>query len=143
MLGHLSFSFSLILSLMSLLSFFSVIMKQFDHQHIIKLVGICSERPVMIVMELAKHGELRSYLQYHRLIKLLVQNFTTRWHMLIIQPNLCFFQSPWHASKGNHQGRKCKQNTVLDVVRYLLANLRIKLNFFFSFPIEIPWKFTL
>ena len=44
---------------------FSVIMKQFDHQHIIKLVGICSESPVMIIMELAKHGELRSYLQYH------------------------------------------------------------------------------
>ena len=40
-------------------------MKQFDHQHIIKLVGICSENPVMIIMELAKHGELRSYLQYH------------------------------------------------------------------------------
>ena len=40
-------------------------MKQFDHQHIIKLVGICSESPVMIIMELAKHGELRSYLQYH------------------------------------------------------------------------------
>ena len=40
-------------------------MKQFDHQHIIKLVGICSESPVMIVMELAKHGELRSYLQFH------------------------------------------------------------------------------
>ena len=39
--------------------FISVIMKQFDHQHIIKLVGICSDRPVMIVMELAKHGELR------------------------------------------------------------------------------------
>ena len=48
------------------LYFISVIMKQFDHQHIIKLVGICSERPVMIIMELAKHGELRSYLQYHR-----------------------------------------------------------------------------
>ena len=45
---------------------FTVIMKQFDHQHIIKLIGICSDRPVMIVMELAKHGELRSYLQYHR-----------------------------------------------------------------------------
>ena len=39
--------------------FLSVIMKQFDHQHIIKLVGICSDRPVMIVMELAIHGELR------------------------------------------------------------------------------------
>ena len=46
--------------------FLTVIMKQFDHQHIIKLVGICSDSPVMIVMELAKHGELRSYLQCHR-----------------------------------------------------------------------------
>ena len=40
------------------------IMQQFDHQHIIKLIGICSvARPIWIVMELAKHGELRAYLQ--------------------------------------------------------------------------------
>ena len=40
------------------------IMQQFDHQHIIKLVGICSadSGPVWIVMELARHGELRAYL---------------------------------------------------------------------------------
>ena len=39
-------------------------MQQFDHQHIIKLIGICSvARPIWIVMELAKHGELRAYLQ--------------------------------------------------------------------------------
>ena len=39
-------------------------MQQFDHQHIIKLVGICSadSGPVWIVMELARHGELRAYL---------------------------------------------------------------------------------
>ena len=43
----------------------ALIMKQFDHQHIIKLIGICSDRPVMIIMELAKHGELRSYLKFH------------------------------------------------------------------------------
>ena len=35
------------------------IMQQFDHQHIIKLVGICSSSPIYIIMELAKHGELR------------------------------------------------------------------------------------
>ena len=35
------------------------IMQQFDHQHIIKLIGICSSNPIWIVMELAKHGELR------------------------------------------------------------------------------------
>jgi focal adhesion kinase 1 len=35
------------------------IMQQFDHPHIVKLIGICSEsRPVWIVMELAKNGEV-------------------------------------------------------------------------------------
>jgi len=34
-------------------------MQQFDHPHIVKLIGVCSEsRPVWIVMELAKHGEV-------------------------------------------------------------------------------------
>jgi len=39
--------------------YFLVVMQQFDHPHIIRLIGICSEnRPVWIVMELAKHGEV-------------------------------------------------------------------------------------
>lgn len=43
------------------------VMQQFDHPHIIRLIGICSEnRPVWIVMELAKHGEMRAYLQNNR-----------------------------------------------------------------------------
>ena len=42
------------------------IMQQFDHQHIIKLVGICSSSPVLIVMELATLGELRAYLQNNK-----------------------------------------------------------------------------
>ena len=42
------------------------IMQQFDHQHIIKLVGICSSSPIWIVMELARHGELRAYLQNNK-----------------------------------------------------------------------------
>ncbi|XP_059144130.1 focal adhesion kinase 1-like [Physella acuta] len=45
-------------------------MQQFDHPHIIKLIGICSDTaPVWIVMELAKLGEMRAYLQNneHRL----------------------------------------------------------------------------
>lgn len=41
-------------------------MKKFDHQHIIKLIGVCSESPVWIVMELAKLGELRAYLQTNK-----------------------------------------------------------------------------
>ncbi|RWS20919.1 Focal adhesion kinase 1-like protein, partial [Leptotrombidium deliense] len=45
------------------------IMQQFDHPNIIKLIGVCSESPIWIVMELAKFGELRSFLQAneHRL----------------------------------------------------------------------------
>ncbi|XP_072390037.1 focal adhesion kinase 1 isoform X5 [Diabrotica undecimpunctata] len=42
------------------------IMQKFDHQHIIKLIGVCSESPVWIVMELARLGELRSYLQKNK-----------------------------------------------------------------------------
>lgn len=41
-------------------------MQQFDHQHIIKLIGICSDWPVWIIMEWARHGELRAYLQSNR-----------------------------------------------------------------------------
>lgn len=41
-------------------------MQQFDHQHIIKLLGICSTSPIWIVMEWAKLGELRAYLQNNR-----------------------------------------------------------------------------
>lgn len=41
-------------------------MQQFDHQHIIKLIGICSESPIWLVMELAKLGELRAYLQNNK-----------------------------------------------------------------------------
>ncbi|CAH1775355.1 unnamed protein product [Owenia fusiformis] len=44
----------------------ALIMQKFDHQHIIKLIGICSDSPIMIVMELAKHGEMRAYLQNNR-----------------------------------------------------------------------------
>lgn len=47
----------------------ALIMKQFDHPHIIRLIGVCSEAPVWIVMELARLGEMRDYLQnnQHRL----------------------------------------------------------------------------
>lgn len=41
-------------------------MQKFDHNHIIKLIGVCTEPPVWIVMELAKLGELRAYLQNNK-----------------------------------------------------------------------------
>lgn len=43
-------------------------MKQFDHPHIIKLIGICSTGPgpMYLVMELAPLGELRTFLQQNK-----------------------------------------------------------------------------
>jgi focal adhesion kinase 1 len=41
----------------------SDVMKKFLHPHIIRLIGICSETPIWIVMELAKLGELRAFLK--------------------------------------------------------------------------------
>lgn len=40
----------------------AVIMKNLDHPHIVKLIGIIEENPVWIVMELYQHGELGHYL---------------------------------------------------------------------------------
>ncbi|XP_041484062.1 focal adhesion kinase 1-like isoform X3 [Lytechinus variegatus] len=42
------------------------IMKQFDHPHIIKLIGVCTDPPIWIVMELAPFGEMRMFLQTHK-----------------------------------------------------------------------------
>ncbi|XP_050308290.1 focal adhesion kinase 1 isoform X2 [Anthonomus grandis grandis] len=41
-------------------------MQKFEHPHIIKLIGVCSDSPVWIIMELAKLGELRAYLQSNK-----------------------------------------------------------------------------
>uniref|UniRef100_A0A8C4QDU5 non-specific protein-tyrosine kinase n=1 Tax=Eptatretus burgeri TaxID=7764 RepID=A0A8C4QDU5_EPTBU len=41
-------------------------MCQFDHPHIVKLIGVVSDHPIWIVMELCKLGELRSYLQANK-----------------------------------------------------------------------------
>ncbi|XP_048059099.1 protein tyrosine kinase 2aa isoform X1 [Megalobrama amblycephala] len=41
-------------------------MRQFDHPHIVKLIGIITENPVWIIMELCTLGELRSFLQVRK-----------------------------------------------------------------------------
>uniref|UniRef100_A0A672P3H2 non-specific protein-tyrosine kinase n=1 Tax=Sinocyclocheilus grahami TaxID=75366 RepID=A0A672P3H2_SINGR len=40
----------------------AVIMKNLDHPHIVRLIGVIEEDPVWIVMELCQHGELGKYL---------------------------------------------------------------------------------
>ncbi|XP_066593814.1 uncharacterized protein Fak isoform X2 [Prorops nasuta] len=42
------------------------IMQQFEHPHIIRLIGVCSEPPIWLVMELARLGEMRAYLQSNK-----------------------------------------------------------------------------
>jgi hypothetical protein len=34
------------------------VMQKFDHLHIIKLIGVCTEQPVLLIMELARLGEV-------------------------------------------------------------------------------------
>ncbi len=33
-------------------------MQKFDHPHIIKLLGVCTEQPVLLIIELARLGEV-------------------------------------------------------------------------------------
>ena len=40
-------------------------MQKFHHPHIIKLVGVCTEQPVLLIMELARLGEVRDQLTIH------------------------------------------------------------------------------
>ncbi|XP_030639160.1 focal adhesion kinase 1 isoform X1 [Chanos chanos] len=41
-------------------------MRQFDHPHIVKLIGVITQNPVWIIMELCTLGELRSFLQVRK-----------------------------------------------------------------------------
>jgi serine/threonine protein kinase len=49
-----------------LLLYYKEIMQNFDHAHIIKLIGVLYCKTFGIVMELAKFGQLRSYLQNNK-----------------------------------------------------------------------------
>lgn len=42
------------------------IMEKFDHPHIIRFLGICYDGPLLIIMELAKFGQLKNYLQNNK-----------------------------------------------------------------------------
>ncbi|XP_030373756.1 insulin-like receptor [Scaptodrosophila lebanonensis] len=43
------------------------VMKEFDTYHVVRLLGVCSHgQPALVVMELMKNGDLKSYLRAHR-----------------------------------------------------------------------------
>ncbi|XP_070781758.1 protein tyrosine kinase 2 beta, b isoform X3 [Enoplosus armatus] len=60
----------------------AVIMKNLDHQHIVKLIGIIEEDPVWIVMELYQYGELGNYLTQN-------QNKLTNTTLVLFSLQIC------------------------------------------------------
>ncbi|KAK2856279.1 hypothetical protein Q5P01_005014 [Channa striata] len=60
----------------------AVIMKNLNHPHIVKLVGIIEEHPVWIVMELYQYGELGNYLNQN-------QNKLTNSTLVLFSVQIC------------------------------------------------------
>uniref|UniRef100_A0A3B3XKU8 non-specific protein-tyrosine kinase n=1 Tax=Poecilia mexicana TaxID=48701 RepID=A0A3B3XKU8_9TELE len=60
----------------------AVIMKNLDHPHIVKLIGIIEEDPVWIVMELYQYGELGKYLTQN-------QNKLTNTTLVLFSLQIC------------------------------------------------------
>lgn len=44
----------------------AAMMRQFEHPHIIKFIGVCPETPALIAMELAEFGEIKQYLKSNK-----------------------------------------------------------------------------
>ena len=53
-------------------------MKQFDHPHIIKLIGVCTDDEFYIVMELAAYGEVMMLLFFSAVIALFIITLAVR-----------------------------------------------------------------
>nr|XP_061806393.1 protein-tyrosine kinase 2-beta-like [Nerophis lumbriciformis] len=60
----------------------AVIMKNLEHPHIVKLIGIIEENPVWIVMELYEYGELGNYLTQN-------QNKLTNMTLVLFSLQIC------------------------------------------------------
>uniref|UniRef100_A0A3Q1FV51 non-specific protein-tyrosine kinase n=1 Tax=Acanthochromis polyacanthus TaxID=80966 RepID=A0A3Q1FV51_9TELE len=60
----------------------AVIMKNLDHPHIVKLIGIIEDDPVWIVMELYQYGELGNYLTQN-------QNKLTNMTLVLFSLQIC------------------------------------------------------
>lgn len=52
-----------------------VIMKNLNHAHIVKLIGIIEEDPVWIVMELYQYGEVSANLEFMICFSVLMQSY--------------------------------------------------------------------
>lgn len=76
--------------------FLSVTMRQFDHPHIVKLIGVITENPVWIIMELCTLGEV--------------------WEILV---QLCspLFQLTENPEKTLHSTNTCYQHDIILLCR--------------------------
>ncbi|GFO37119.1 tyrosine-protein kinase [Plakobranchus ocellatus] len=57
------------------------LMKSLDHQHIVRMIGVCKGETLMLVLELAELGPLKKYLERHQMMKL--------WHQVELMMQIC------------------------------------------------------
>ncbi|KAI8773425.1 tyrosine-protein kinase SYK [Biomphalaria glabrata] len=57
------------------------LMKQLNHQHIVRMIGVCKGESLMLVMELAELGPLKKYLEKNLDIRV--------WHQLELMVQIC------------------------------------------------------
>ncbi|BFY99746.1 hypothetical protein BsWGS_02786 [Bradybaena similaris] len=59
----------------------ATLMKKLDHQHIVRMIGVCKGESLMLVMELAELGPLKKYLEKHLDMKV--------WHQMEMILQIC------------------------------------------------------
>ncbi|CAG5128976.1 unnamed protein product [Candidula unifasciata] len=59
----------------------ATLMKRLDHQHIVRMIGVCKGESLMLVMELAELGPLKKYLEKHLEMKV--------WHQVEMMLQIC------------------------------------------------------
>ena len=86
-------------------------MKQFDHPHIIKLIGVCTEPPIWIVMELAPFGEVGPRGMVASDLSLTQQGqWTFRRMYFVLRRHISFTQ--WQKYQQCKQSPECISQTV-------------------------------
>ena len=88
----------------------AAIMCQFDHQNVIKLHGVVTETPAMIVLEYMRHGDLRNMLMQLQPVSVKSKlNYVMLITKIILQEwNYCSFKIATYLTKILQ--RNCSRN---------------------------------